>query len=236
MLTIQNCSATIAGKRILHSISYTFHEQKTYVIMGPNGSGKSTFAHIIMGNPTYSVSKKTDIILDSESLASLSADKRAQKGLGLTFQNPLPLPGITVFQLLRITKQEVDVLKLKKEIETYAKVLHISSDLLKRPLHEGASGGERKKLEVLQMAVLKPKYIFFDEIDTGVDIDSLKLIFTFLKRIQKDKTYIFITHYKKILSYIKPYKVLIFNKGRIQKEGNIELVNKIEKKGYSSLH
>lgn len=203
--------------------------------MGPNGSGKSTFVQAIIGNPIYTLSVDSRIKLDKTSLHSLSADKRAKKGIGVTFQSPLALQGISVFQLLRLALPEVDVLKLYEQIETYAKELKIKKELLERSLNEGASGGERKKLEVLQMAVLNPKVIFFDEIDTGVDIDSLKTIFAFLKKIKKDKTYIFITHYSKIFDYIRPDEVIVMRQGEVVARGQQALVQKIEKHGYDSV-
>ena len=235
MVTVAHLTVSVGEKRIINDISLTFADKKTYAIMGPNGSGKSTFVQAIIGNPIYTLSVDSRIKLDETSLHSLSADKRAKKGIGVTFQSPLALQGISVFQLLRLALPEVDVLKLYEQIETYAKELKIKKELLERSLNEGASGGERKKLEVLQMAVLNPKVIFFDEIDTGVDIDSLKTIFAFLKKIKKDKTYIFITHYSKIFDYIKPDEVIVMRQGEVVAKGGRELAEKIEKVGYDSV-
>ena len=235
MVTVAHLTVSVGEKRIIHDVSISFVDKKTYAIMGPNGSGKSTFVQAIIGNPIYTLSVDSRIKLDKTSLHSLSADKRAKKGIGVTFQSPLALQGISVFQLLRLALPEVDVLKLYEQIETYAKELKIKKELLERSLNEGASGGERKKLEVLQMAVLNPKVVFFDEIDTGVDIDSLKTIFAFLKKIKKDKTYIFITHYSKIFDYIKPDEVIVMRQGEVVVRGQQALVQKIEKHGYDSV-
>jgi Fe-S cluster assembly ATP-binding protein len=146
----------------------------------------------------------------------------------------LALQGISVFQLLRLALKERDVVTLYEDIEKLADELKIKKELIDRSLNEGASGGERKKLEVLQMAVLNPSIIFFDEIDTGVDVDSLKTIFTFLKKYKKDKTFVFITHYSKIFAYLKPDEVLVMKEGKLVAQGGREVIKRIEKDGYAA--
>jgi len=235
MITVEHLSVSAGTTPILHDLSLAFENGKTYAIMGPNGSGKSTLVQAIIGNPTYTLSVEARIKMDRASLHALSPDKRAKKGVGVTFQSPLALQGINVFQLLRLAQPEVDVLKLYDLIELYAKELKMKKELLDRSLNDGASGGERKKLEVLQMAVLNPKIIFFDEIDTGVDIDSLKTIFRFLNKIKKDKTYVFITHYSKIFDYMTPDEVIVMRQGKVVAKGTKELVQRIEKDGYGSM-
>ena len=234
MLSLRNIKVSVNGKEILHSISHQFEEGRIYAIMGPNGSGKSTLVQTIIGNPQYQLARTSLLTLNKKKLNTLSPDKRAQLGIGITFQNPLSLQGISVFQLLRLALKDRDVLKLYENIEEIALELKISKELINRPLNEGASGGERKKLEVLQMAILNPSLLFFDEIDTGVDIDSLKIIFSFLKKFKKDKTFVFITHYSKIFSYFAPDEVLIMKDGNLVKKGGKELIEIIEKKGYEA--
>ncbi|MCX6732793.1 MAG: Fe-S cluster assembly ATPase SufC [Candidatus Roizmanbacteria bacterium] len=234
MLSLHNIKVKVGEKEIITDFSYQFEKNKIYAIMGPNGSGKSTLVQSIIGNPLYTLSKKSSIEFSSKKITNLSPDKRAQLGIGITFQTPIALQGISVFQLLRLALKNVDVVKLYEDIERLAKELKINKELIDRPLNEGASGGERKKLEVLQMAILNPSIIFFDEIDTGVDIDSLKTIFTFLKKYRNDKTFVFITHYSKIFAYLKPDEVLVMKQGKLAATGGREMIQKIEKKGYEA--
>lgn len=235
MLSIKKLSVEAAGKEILHDISCTFEKGKIYAIMGPNGSGKSTLVQTIIGNPSYTLSKKSSLFLRDKKINTLSTDKRVKLGIGVTFQSPISLQGISVFQLLRLAEKDVDVLELHRRVGQLSEELKIQKELIDRPLNENASGGERKKLEVLQMAILNPSLIFFDEIDTGVDIDSLKIIFSFLKKIKKDKTFIFITHHNKIFSYIEPDEVFVMKGGKIVKQGNKHLVQHIEENGYENM-
>ncbi len=241
MLRLNHASISVEGKRIISDFSFGFEEGKTYVIMGPNGSGKSTLAYAIMGHPVYEVSgrksqKKPPVSFNGIDLSDLDAQKRSEAGIFLSFQSPLALSGVTVFQLLHVALSgKRDPLTVRKEIVKYAKLLKIPDELLARSLNEGASGGERKKLEVLQAAVLDKPVQIFDEIDTGVDVDALRTIATFLKSHQKNKTYIIITHYNRILRYLKPDKVLVLEKGTLKKTGNYQLAQKIEKSGYASV-
>ncbi len=234
MLSLKSVTVRATNTIILHAISHTFDKGKLYAIMGPNGSGKSTLVQTIIGNLIYSLDKKSSIIFHNKKLNELTPDKRAKMGIGITFQSPLALQGISVFQLLRLAIKDMDVLELYEKIERIAKELKIKKELIDRPLNEGASGGERKKLEVLQMAILNPSIIFFDEIDTGVDVDSLKIIFTFLKKYKKGKTFVFITHYSKIFSFLTPDEVLVMKEGRLVKKGGKELIKEIETRGYEA--
>ncbi len=234
MLSLKNVTVQAGDKTILHDLSYTFEKGKIYAIMGPNGSGKSTLAQTIIGNAIYTLKSKSALHFGKKKINTLSPDKRAHLGIGLTFQSPLALQGISVFQLLRLALKDVDVIELHEKMEQIAKELKIKKELLDRPLNEGASGGERKKLEVLQMAILNPPIIFFDEIDTGVDIDSLRIIFTFLKKYKQDKTFVFITHYSKIFAYLEPNEVLVMKEGRLVATGGKEMIKVIEKKGYEA--
>ncbi|MBI4973831.1 Fe-S cluster assembly ATPase SufC [Candidatus Roizmanbacteria bacterium] len=236
MLDIQHLTARVQSKTILKDFSYNFKDDSIYVIMGPNGSGKSTLANCIMGHPHYSLDSKSRIILDKKNVTDLSPDKRAKAGIFLSFQSPLSLQGVTVFQLLRVALAgKQGAYELKKEMLREAKKLKIRSDILERSLNDGSSGGERKKIEVLQAAVLHPKVAIFDEVDTGVDVDALKTISTFMKTFKKNKTIIFITHNSRILKYISPDKVLILKDGSLVKEGGKELLSVIEEKGFENL-
>jgi Fe-S cluster assembly ATP-binding protein len=234
MLSLRDIQVKVGEKEIITDFSYLFQKNKIYAIMGPNGSGKSTLVQTVIGNTQYIISKKSSIEFNKKSIANTSPDSRAQLGIGITFQSPIALQGISVFQLLRLALKDRDVVKLYEDIEKIAKELKINKELIDRPLNEGASGGERKKLEVLQMAILNPSIIFFDEIDTGVDIDSLKTIFAFLKKFKQDKTFVFITHYSKIFSYLIPDEVLVMKKGRLAAKGGKEMIEKIEEKGYEA--
>lgn len=233
MLQVKNLTVSVGKKKIIHDFSFTFEKGKIYAIMGPNGSGKSTLAFALMGHPSYKANGKSKILLNKTSLEKLDTQKRAEKGLFMSFQTPLSLSGVTAFQLLQIALSgKKDPLTIRKTIQEKAKELKIPEELLTRSLNEGASGGEKKKLEILQAAVLDKKLLIFDEIDTGVDVDALKTIATFLNRYKRGKTLILITHYNRILHYLKPDKVLILVNGKLAKTGDYKLANKIEKEGY----
>ena len=242
MLRLQHLSVKINKKTILKNINYQFGKGKVYAIMGPNGSGKSTLAYAIAGHPNYKL-EVGSLKFKGENITNLSPDKRAKLGIFLSFQNPLSLSGVNVFQLLRLALTEsnsalakkIDPLELKKKIEIVAKKLGIKKELIERSLNEGASGGEKKKLEMLQAAILDPKLIIFDEIDTGVDVDALRKIAKFMDENKNGKTYILITHYNRILHYIKPDKVLVLLDGKLVKEGNFKLAERIEQKGYQGI-
>jgi len=236
MLQLKNLTVSVADKKILDDINFNFKDNKVYAIMGPNGSGKSTLAYAISAHPFYVYDKKSKIFFNKKNITDLSPDKRSKLGIFLSFQSPLALNGVTVFQLLRIALTgKKDPLAIKKEIEVLAKKLHIKKELIGRSLNDGASGGEKKKLELLQAIVLEAKFLIFDEIDTGVDVDALKIMATFLNTVRSDKTILLITHYNRILKYIKPDEVLILNSGKIVKTGNYKLAENVEKTGYQNI-
>ena len=204
--------------------------------MGPNGSGKSTLAYAIAGHPSYQFAKNSVMKFAGEDISKLSPDKRAKKGIFLSFQTPMSLAGVNVFQLLRLAlAKKKNPLTVKKNVEKVARQLDIKEELIERSLNEGASGGEKKKLEMLQAAILNPKLFIFDEIDTGVDVDALRTIAKFMNENKEGKTYIVITHYNRILNYIKPDRVLVLMDGRLVKEGQAKLAEEIEKKGYERI-
>jgi len=233
MLEITNLSVSVKSKTVIEDISCVFEKNKVFALMGPNGSGKSTFGNAIVGNPAYAIGKKSRLIFKKTDVTEYAPEKRSRMGIFMAFQSPPSLTGVTAFQLLRMAlSKKKDPYRVKKEIDRTAKLLKISSDLLSRPLNEGASGGERKKIELLQAIVMDFDFLILDEIDTGVDIDSLKIIAKALKKIAKDKTILMITHYNRILKLVKPDKVMIMVKGSIVEEGDARLADKIEKNGY----
>lgn len=235
MITLEHVSVSVGTKEILHDISYRFKKNTVYAIMGPNGSGKSTLAYAIMGHPGYQISAKGSIRIGTREISTLSADKRSQAGIFLSFQSPLALTGVSVYQLLHVAlKGKKDPIHIRKEVQALARTLHIHPDLLQRPLNEGASGGEKKKLELLQAMVLEKQFLMFDEIDTGVDIDALRDMATFLNKEKEKKTYFLITHYNRILKYIRPDKVLVMVNGSIVDEGDYTLAHSIEQNGYAA--
>lgn len=244
MLTLQNFSVSVEGKKILHDFTFDFLPGKTYALMGPNGSGKSTLASAIMGHPKYSVSRNAKLLLGKparptggKNLKPLSPDERARLGVFLSFQTPMELAGVTVFELLRLAlEKKIAPVELHALVGKYAGELRIKDELLKRSLNAGFSGGEKKKLEALQAALLTPRFALFDEIDTGVDVDALKTIAKFLKRhLPKETTLVFITHSTRLLKAIQPDKVLVLRDGRLVKTGTALLAKKIEEKGFDSI-
>lgn len=237
MIHIKNLSVSIGSKKILEDISFDFRIGKTYALVGPNGSGKSTLADAIMGHPKIICSRVSKILVGNKNIKNLSPDKRAHLGIFLSFQTPLALPGVTVFELLRLAlEKRMDPVTLHGQMKAYAKELRIKDELLKRSLNDGFSGGEKKKLEALQAVLLQPKFALFDEIDTGVDVDALKTISQFLKRhLSKKTTLVFITHSMRLLRSIKPEEVLIMKMGRLVKTGRSALAKKIEKEGFENI-
>lgn len=235
MLELKNLTINVSDKTIIRNLNLKLEKNKVYVLMGPNGSGKSTLALSLMGHPLYQI-RSGKIILEKQNITKMEPDKRANAGIFLSFQSPLSLSGINIFSLLRTAVSgKKDPLALREEIEKTAKLLKIKDELLERSFNEGASGGEKKKLELLQAFILNPKLIMFDEIDTGVDVDALKTIAQFMEKNKKGKTYLLITHYNRILKYVKPDVVLVMINGKIVKQGDYRLAEEIEKNGYEKI-
>lgn len=221
MLELKNLTASIEGKEILKNISFLFETGKIYALLGPNGSGKSTLWSAILGKPGLEISNDSKIFWNSEDITGLSADKRAKLGLFGTFQSPPPLPGVSIFQLARAAFPKGDALELKTRIAKLARELAISDELLKRGLHDGFSGGEKKKFEALSFALFSPKFVLFDEIDTGVDVDSLKLIARFIAAHRApQQTLVFITHSIALLDSIPADETIVMQNGRIVEIGD----------------
>ncbi len=241
-LQIKNLSVSLGRLLILKDISLIIESGEVHVLMGPNGSGKSTMAQSLLGNRNYKI-KNTDFDLrvDGKIIKNLSTDKRAKAGLFLAFQNPVGITGVSVGDLLRIACQykskngKFSVWEFNKQLLAKAQEIGIPRDFLKRDLNEAFSGGEKKKLEMLQALMLKPKYAIFDEIDTGLDVDALKKISKSINYLKDKGTGILlITHYSRILRFIKPDFVHILVKGRIVKSGGYELAKIVEENGYAS--
>lgn len=237
MLQLIDLSVSIGEKKILKHISFDFKKGTTYALMGPNGSGKSTLASAIMGHPSITYSRGSKILLGQRNIKNLSPDKRSGLGIFLSFQSPLEIPGVTVFDLLRLAlEKKFDPVTLHKQVKAYAKELHIKDELLKRSLNVGFSGGEKKKLEALQAVLLQPQFALFDEIDTGVDVDALKTISRFLKKyLTQETTLVFITHSTRLLKYVSPDAVLVMKDGALVKTGGTSLAKEIERSGFESL-
>src|SRR3990167_8387140 len=235
MIELKNLTVSVADKTIIKNLNLNLKKNKVYVLMGPNGSGKSTLALTLMAHPLYQI-KSGKILFEKKDISDLSPDKRADNGIFLSFQSPLSLSGVSMFSLLRTAiAGKCDPLALREKIEKTAKLLRIKKELLERSFNEGTSGGEKKKLELLQAAILNPKFFIFDEIDTGVDIDALRTIARFMEKNKKGKTYLLITHYNRILKYVKPDVVLVMMEGKIVKRGNYKLAEEIEKNGYEKI-
>lgn len=236
MLTLTNVSVSVEGKEILKNITYSFEPGKVYVVMGPNGSGKSTLAASVMGNPIFELDDSSKIELNGENITELEAHERSKEGLFMSFQSPLSLSGVTINNLLRYALDgKMRALDIRKKVQELAKRLDVREELLKRSLNDGFSGGEKKKMEMIQAAVLDPQVLFFDEIDTGVDVDALKAIMEFIAEMKKNdpkKTIIVITHYTKVLQYISPDTVLVIKNGELAKVGGPEIAEQIEENGY----
>lgn len=246
ILSISNLHAQIAGKEILKGISLTVNSGEIHVLMGPNGSGKSTLSYALMGHPLYEVSanKKSKIAIDGKSITDLPPNERARRGLFLAFQNPLTIQGVPIASFLRTAYQAITPSKEKFSIGDFNKMLvekaqnlGLTREFLRRSLNDGFSGGEKKKAEMLQAIVLQPKFAIFDEIDTGLDIDALKVVGQGIGELVKAGAgVIIITHYQRILRYVKPDMVHILKDGIIVKSGGYDLAKQIEKEGYASIN
>lgn len=240
MLEIKNLKVEIDGKEILKGINLKLEDGKIHALMGPNGSGKSTLALALLNHPKYKITSGK-IIFNKEDITNLSVDEKAKKGFFLSFQNPQEVQGITIYNFLKqaltsIRKEKLSFFEFRKLIEGKAKEIGLDKEFLSRYLNTGFSGGEKKKSEILQLLVLDPKVAILDETDSGLDIDSLKTISQGIKKFtKKGKISLVITHYKRMLEYLKPDKIFIMHNGIIAKEGNIRLANELEKKGYKGV-
>ena len=244
MLEIDNLHARIAedGAEILKGISLTVPRGEVHAIMGPNGSGKSTLADLLAGREDYEVTAG-DIRWNGESILAMEPDERAAKGVFLAFQYPMEIPGVATMTFLRASVNAVRKKRGDKELTTpefmklvkaKAAELGVKDEMLKRPLNVGFSGGEKKRMEVLQMAMLQPTLCVLDETDSGLDIDAIRIVSEGANKLRaKDRAMLVITHYQRLLAYIQPDKVHVLAHGRIQKTGGKELALELEKSGYA---
>jgi Fe-S cluster assembly ATP-binding protein len=241
MIEIKDLHAEIDGKEILKGLSLTIGKGEVHAIMGPNGAGKSTLSYIIAGHEDYEVTKG-DILFNGESILEMSADERAAVGVFLAFQYPVEIPGVQMTQFLKTSlnavrkargEDEMPTLDFIKLLRSKTAELNIKDDMLKRPVNVGFSGGEKKRNEVLQMAMLEPQICVLDETDSGLDIDALKIVADGVNALRAtDRSFLVITHYQRLLDYIVPDHVHILADGKIIKSGDAQLAKDLEDKGY----
>jgi len=243
MLEIKNLHATVDGKEILKGIDLTVNAGEIHAIMGPNGSGKSTLSYVLTGREGYEVTEG-EVLFKGKNLMAMEPDERAGEGVFLAFQYPVEIPGVpnTTFlkEALNSVRRyrgegELDAMQFVKLVREKTKMLHMSDDMLKRAVNVGFSGGEKKRNEALQMAVLEPSLAILDETDSGLDIDAMKTVADAVNLLRgPDKALLVITHYQRLLDYIVPDHVHVLAGGRIQKSGGKELALELEKSGYAA--
>lgn len=258
VLEIRNLHATVEGNEILKGVNLTLRSGEIHALMGPNGSGKSTLAYVIAGHPHYEVTEG-DILIDGESILEMEADERTKAGLFLAFQYPVAVPGVSVANFLRTAVSNVrgytekatngngasnghsgvigsnlmPMREFRRELNDKMKEYNVDPSFARRYLNDGFSGGEKKRTEVLQMAMLEPKFAILDESDSGLDIDALRVVSDGINKLAtEDRGFLMITHYSRILNYVRPHFVSIFYGGRIVKTGGMELALLLEEKGY----
>lgn len=250
VLEIRNLHANVEGTEILKGVNLTLRSGEIHAMMGPNGSGKSTLAYVVAGHPHYEVTEG-DILIDGESVIGLEADERTKAGIFLAFQYPVAVPGVSVANFLRTAVSNVrgynnqgdsngvigsnlmPMREFRRELNDKMKEYNVDASFARRYLNDGFSGGEKKRTEVLQMAMLEPKFAILDESDSGLDIDALRVVSDGINKLATpERGFLMITHYQRLLNYVKPDYVSIFYGGRIVKTGGIELALQLEERGY----
>ena len=244
MLEIANLTATVAEKEILKGINLTVNAGEVHAIMGPNGSGKSTLAQVLAGHPSYEVTGGS-VLFEGEDLLELEPEERAHKGVFLAFQYPIEIPGVSnayflrsAYNAMRVARggEEVDPMEFLDVMEEKLKIVEMDDAMLARSVNMGFSGGEKKRNEILQMAVLEPKLAILDETDSGLDIDALRVVAEGVNKLRRpDNATIVVTHYQRLLNYIVPDYVHVLAGGRIIRSGGKELALELEEKGYDWL-
>jgi Fe-S cluster assembly ATP-binding protein len=242
LLEVKNLHVEIEDKKILNGLNLTVEKGQVAAIMGPNGSGKSTLAHVLAGKPDYVVTQG-EVLFNGENILELAPDERAAKGLFLAFQYPIEIPGVATMTFLRTAvnaqrkargEAELTTPEFMKAVRDAAGHLHINQDMLRRGVNVGFSGGEKKRNEILQMAMLQPKLAVLDETDSGLDIDALKIVSDGVNRLRSpERSFVVITHYQRLLNYIVPDVVHVLSKGRVVRSGGKELALELEAKGYA---
>lgn len=239
LLQIKNITAQVEEKVIIDNVSLSVDSGEILAIMGPNGSGKSSLAQIIMGNSSYEVSSG-EILLEGRNIIELSPDERSKLGIFLAFQYPVEIPGVPLFAFLKLMyethkNEKLSVFRFRQILKEKMKFLGIDEKFISRNLNEGFSGGEKKKIEILQMLLIDPKLVILDETDSGLDVDALKSVFTALAEVKKQNSklsIIIISHYSRVFDYLTPDHVVILGHGQIMKQGGVEIIDSIEKDGY----
>jgi Fe-S cluster assembly ATP-binding protein len=240
VLEIKQLHASVDGKEILKGVDLTIHPGEIHAIMGPNGSGKSTLSNVIMGHPNYTV-ESGDILFRGESILDLPTDERARKGIFLSFQYPTALPGITIPIFFRtilksIRGREIPMKEFRQELKDGMKLLEMPDSFLQRYVNDGFSGGEKKRTEILQMAIWKPALAILDETDSGLDIDALRIVSEGITKTKSpDRAILLITHYQRMLNYIVPDFVHVFAQGRVIQTGTKDLAFELERDGYDGI-
>ncbi len=241
LLEVKDLHAGIDGKEILKGLNLQVNKGEVHAIMGPNGSGKSTLSKVLAGHPSYEVTSG-EVLYEGKNLLELEPDERARSGVFMAFQYPVEVPGVSNSQFLRLAynekmkhlgEEELDPLEFNDYLKEKAKIVDMSSEFFKRSVNEGFSGGEKKRNEILQMAVLQPKLAVLDETDSGLDIDALRIVAEGVNKLRnEDNAIILVTHYQRLLNYIQPDFVHVLAGGKIVKEGGKELALELEEKGY----
>ena len=241
MLTIENLHAAVDGKKILRGVDLDVKSGEIHAIMGPNGSGKSTLSSVIAGNEVYEMTEG-NIVLNGEEISELDAEERAHKGIFMSFQYPVEIPGVSVTNFIKTAinssrkaqgLNDMPASEMLKKIRQKAELLEIDTKFLSRSLNEGFSGGEKKRNEIFQMAMLEPKLSILDETDSGLDIDALKIVANGVNKLRnKNNAVVIITHYQRLLNYISPDFVHVLHDGKIVKSGTNDLAHELEAKGY----
>jgi len=245
-LEVRELHASTAGRDILTGVDLTVGQGEVHALMGPNGSGKSTLAGVIMGRPGYQVTKG-EVLLNGESVLGLTPDERARRGLFLAFQYPVEVPGVSVVNFLRSAynslknptgdeEKKISALAFRKILKEKMSLVGVEDDMVRRYVNQGFSGGEKKRMETLQLAVLEPRIAILDETDSGLDIDALKAVAAGIDQLAgPDLGLLLITHYQRILNYVTPDHVHVLMAGRIVRSGGPELAKELEEKGYEGL-